>query len=133
MKIAPQNKKYVIVGAIIIALIILYLLVKPRSTVDIATPKKAEDQFNIQPAAPVKNDNYPLQIGSNGPNVKQLQQYLNTLNDKSSTKVYAPLVVDGDFGTKTKDALTRLAGAQYYPVSQTYMTTIYNKTLYTSL
>ena len=40
------------------------------------------------------NDKFPLKVGSRGPNVKKLQEYLN----KSSS---AGLVTDGIFGSKT--------------------------------
>lgn len=75
----------------------------------------------------VKNDNFPLQRGSFGPNVKYLQQAINRLSPSAN------LTEDGDFGpsTYTQFLLTigtmvNIDGVVYsaYPVTQKVFTEI---------
>ena len=55
-------------------------------------------------SAPTYNQNFPLNVGSRGNRVKNVQAYLN------STKGKYGLVVDGIYGSKTADALKRWNG-----------------------
>ena len=55
-------------------------------------------------SAPTYNQNFPLNVGSRGNRVYNVQAYLN------STKGKYGLVVDGIYGSKTADALKRWKG-----------------------
>ncbi len=54
---------------------------------------------NATPAAPAGNDNFPLNLGSRGDNVKRLQMALNRIRANNN------LEIDGVFGPVTKNAL----------------------------
>ena len=70
----------------------------PAETTSSYTPKPKA------PATPPRNDDFPLKKGSKGTNVKALQQYLlNKLGAASLGKAGA----DGDFGSKTEEALKK--------------------------
>jgi peptidoglycan hydrolase-like protein with peptidoglycan-binding domain len=56
--------------------------------------------FTHEKVMPVDNQDPTLQLGSQGDDVKHLQEDLNLLK-------YGPLTVDGDFGPKTQAAVER--------------------------
>ena len=77
---------------------------------------------------PARNDNYPLQEGSLGTKVKDLQWALNRLTSNPLLK----LKEDGDFGSKTKNAIylsvgTTIDGMPTYPVSMKAWTAILHR------
>lgn len=96
-----------------------YFSEKKDSLDNITTPEGGDSTSTTQapprPTAPQANDNFPLQVGSKGANVTNLQLALNRINAKRGKK-YADLTVDGTFGEKTKNAIYLLAGTKYYPV-----------------
>lgn len=120
MALTAKNKKYLgIAIGILIALIMIYLIYtkmksKPK---EIDTAQAKNNGFQIEQPPPVKNDNFPLTIGSNGSNVKSLQVALNRINEKKFSSQYAPLIADGDFGVKTYNAVLLLAGTAYWTPS----------------
>lgn len=117
MKTLPKNKK-ILIGALlflVIMYVILKLLRKPAATTTGNTGANistgATSSFNIQNPAPVADDSFPLHDGSKGPNVKYLQQALNTINEKfPNMGKYTPLVVDGSYGPSTYQAILLLIG-----------------------
>lgn len=69
-------------------------------------PAENTSSYNPKPkAAPQRNDDFPLKKGSKGANVKALQQYLLS---KLGATALGKGGADGDFGSKTEEALKKL-------------------------
>lgn len=136
-KISDKNKKLIGFGlAILILALIIYLNKDKPAVANVLdkfkkapapvitntlttgvntknTPTTTDSSFNIKDAEPVKNDEFPLHIGSYGERVKSLQLALNRINDKASHR-YTPLVVDKDFGEKTYTAIVTWVGSKFW-------------------
>jgi peptidoglycan hydrolase-like protein with peptidoglycan-binding domain len=69
---------------------------------DLSPPSKSS--FSI-PSAPKRDDDFPLKKGSRGARVRQLQEALIEKNGKQIMPKYG---ADGDFGSETVSALTKL-------------------------
>lgn len=68
-------------------------------------PSQNTSSYTPKPkSAPPRNDDFPLKKGSKGANVKALQQYLLS---KLGASALGKSGADGDFGTKTEDALKK--------------------------
>lgn len=120
----PKNKKIVII-LVIVALIIAAYYFFAKDFISGLLNKQTgiepaiNSGFNIAPAPPVVNDNFPLGIGSRGANVKYLQQALNTINEKfPNNNRYDALVADGEYGQKTQNALLLLIGTSVFDKDQ---------------
>ncbi len=111
--LTKQQQTNLIIAIVVLALILLgimtYNYYKNKNTSGDQNPPPIPDPGKGNTSPPAGNDNFPLQIGSVGPNVKYLQGALNriatTLN-KENLKV----TEDGIFGQKTKDAIYLLVG-----------------------
>lgn len=105
------KKKIIIlvIAVLIIALIIWYFFKKPKQIITPTSTPASTDP--LAPKTISGNDNFPLQIGSRGDKVKQLQTAINK-------KTSAGLTVDGVFGELTKSNLQGRLGYQYYPVTE---------------
>jgi hypothetical protein len=120
----PKNKKIVIILVIVALIIAAYYFFAKDFISGLLNKQSAIEPainggFNIAPAPPVVNDNFPLGIGSRGPNVKYLQQALNTINEKfPNNNKYDALVTDGEFGQKTQTALLLLIGTSVFDQNQ---------------
>jgi hypothetical protein len=60
------------------------------------------------------NDNFPLQKGSKGENVKYLQNAINKFVDKNNLNNSLKLTPDGSFGDKTYTSLVTAIGTSTY-------------------
>ncbi|MGQ0829342.1 MAG: peptidoglycan-binding domain-containing protein [Bacteroidota bacterium] len=69
---------------------------------DLTPPSKSS--FSI-PSAPKRNDEFPLKKGSKGARVKQLQ---DALIEKHGKQILPKYGADGDFGSETTAALTKV-------------------------
>jgi len=74
---------------------------KPKVT----KPLEINDLPNI-PQPPTKNDSFPLKKGSKGAKVLELQKAIILINPKLLPKFGA----DGDFGSETELAVSRMLG-----------------------
>lgn len=121
MKLTPKHKKFIGIGLAILAFIaVLVYLFRDKPVVKNITDKlkppapkdgsTTDEAFKIKEAAPTYDDSYPLKVNSRGDRVKTLQQALNRLKPSP----LLPLVVDGVFGEKTKQAVISWAGTKYY-------------------
>lgn len=99
-----MNKKTLLF--IVIAIIIVIIIVLVFKYRDVLFGVSASPVQLPSPGLPSKssNDNFPLKLGSRGPNVKILQQSLNNL---SLTLGFTRLTEDGVFGSKTQDAVNK--------------------------
>jgi len=68
-------------------------------------PKTATKNVNYTQSVVQRNDDFPLKKGSKGETVKKLQQALITKYGKQILSKYG---ADGDFGSETTNALTKL-------------------------
>lgn len=82
------------------------------------------------------NDNFPLKKGSEGENVKYLQNAINKFVDKNNLNSSLKLTPDGKFGDKTYSSLVSAVGTTTYwdspkvatyPVSSTAFSSILKK------
>lgn len=116
-----MNKKFIAIA--IVVLIIVGLVYYNRNKLFKKSEKPNPDAnklplnngFNVQ-VPDLSNDNFPLNKGSKGQRVKNLQLALNKLNEKQGSK-NDPLVPDGIFGEKTTNLLMLVAGIGYYGTS----------------
>lgn len=78
-------------------------------------PESTDKSFNVKLSETVKDDSFPLTIGSNGDNVVRLQKSLNKINAGFPfMSKYTALVADGNFGQKTYEAVLTLAGTSFW-------------------
>ncbi len=108
-----------LIGGLILIIIIFLIdkaLRKPKATEMVDTSKSGgATGFNIGPPAEVKDDKFPLHIGSYGTNVGALQQALNRINEKGSgANKIETLTVDNDLGNRTYQAVLLLVGTRYW-------------------
>ena len=130
-KLTTENKKMIGLGLIILILVVLIYInrdkpdvtnlkdkiIKPKpapAPTNTDTTPKTDKDFNVQEAAPVYNDSFPLKLHSKGDRVKTLQQALNRIREKGLSHSYTPLVVDGDLGEKTYTAIITWVGTKYW-------------------
>jgi len=104
-----MKKQHIILIVVLVVILLVYvmwdsaLFQKLRGSGIKDTAGTVDNAFNIVNPAPVKDDSFPLHIGSAGDNVKRLQQALNTITGTFPyvESQYAPLVADGELGQAT--------------------------------
>lgn len=118
-----KKKKILIISAAILLVVVIVYFVffrKPKIETDfekeIDTIKGNNGivgpSTNL-PSAPAANDSLPLQLGSKGQRVINVQNAVNKINP------LAMLTVDGDFGSATRNALITFVGSKFYPINST--------------
>jgi len=102
-----KRTKIIIVILILLAAVgIWYWLKKKKES---TSAPSVVPQSNLNPApAPVSV--FPLQKGSVGKEVRQLQTWLYKQNGGSITKLLGPEGIDGKFGPNTESALNKTLG-----------------------
>jgi len=93
---------YWILAAIVIAVVVVYRKTL-FPTLSLKIPGNKPDQPKIDPATGLDKSK-TLKKGSTGPEVKALQNALNSLGQNPA------LTVDGNFGSKTESSLLLFAG-----------------------
>jgi len=107
-----SKKKIVIIvlAVVLVAIAVWYFFIrKPKATTVTETTAAPGTPNNASNSLPLGD--FPLQLGSQGERVKQLQAAINRIDDRSN------LVLDGVFGDITKDSLEAFVGGKYYPVT----------------
>lgn len=122
-----SNKKLIILTVIIALLIATLITIKViKKLKEKKALQEAEKMQLMQTNSPaagtgtntdIRQDDFPLKIGSRGDRVKALQAALNKIAPQFNLKL------DGDFGSKTYDALiTGFRATGTYPLDiKTYM------------
>lgn len=121
----------IIVLVVILVALFAYNYYKKRKAAkeaeELANTNNNTSPVNTATTTVTKNDNFPLQRGSYGNNVRYLQQAINRLNPNAN------LSVDGDFGPSTYSQFlltigttVNIDGVVYsaYPVTQKVFTEI---------
>jgi len=121
-----KNRKLVIIIVVLLLIIAIVFAYKKFKNKPVEQAPGMPAPSPAGPSAPTSNDNYPLIKGSNGENVKYLQQAINKIATKTGM-TYGIVSVDGDFGPQTYNSLLIVVGASYYPVTQAKFTEILNK------
>lgn len=91
-----------IVGAVGIYFILKYYIDKKKGQPQKDEPKKDEP---ITPS-PIAKDDFPMKKGSKGARVSQVQSLLLKIDKKLLPKFGA----DGDFGSETEEAISKILG-----------------------
>jgi peptidoglycan hydrolase-like protein with peptidoglycan-binding domain len=118
MKLEKKHKTYIGIGAGVLLLVVLIIILvkalrKPAQPQVDTSKTGGATGFNVGESAPVKDDKFPLHVGSYGPNVAALQSALNRINEQQYNHKIDTLTVDKDFGDKTYTAVLLLAGTRY--------------------
>jgi len=87
-----KTKIILVVVAILLVAVISYFIFRKKASANTVATIPAADTSN----KPITNDNFPLNVGSQGENVKRLQMALNRI--KPTDK----LIEDGVFASKTR-------------------------------
>lgn len=128
-----KNKKILyFISALLLVGILVYLYVRYKSSVSVATVLSDTNTTN-QNTTTVVASGFPLKYGSKGTRVKQVQVWINKQAEAMSifTKVpNAPLSIDGVWGSKTEAAIKFINAYGWKGLTSSYSMYPVNESFY---